>query len=511
MPIHTFGAIYIGSYEVSLKIFELSSRKKLRGIDYVRKRIELGKDAYFTENISYELVDALCDTLGEFSCIMKEYKVEAYEAYAAAVLRDVSNAFFILDQIRLRTGLCVHVLSNSEHRFVSYKSVAMREEFEDMIQTSAAVVDVGGAGLQITLFSKGKVVTTQHLGLSTMRMRQQLAKKSVNLLQYELQIEEMVEKELEVFKSLYLKRGHIDHLIIIGDYVTELVRSVEQKHNEKTEDIQRFLQYLEKLGKKSLKEIAEELGLANENDALIIPYMIICKCMAKGFGARSLWAPGVIVNDGIACDYAEQNKIYKPAHNFEEDILSASKSLSERYMSYSPHIDALTQMSTQIFDSMKKEHGLGKRERLLLCVAAILHDCGKYVSFLNAPQCAYDIIMASEIMGLSHLERETVANIVLYNTHPLASYQEVADRLDHDRYLVVAKLSAILRVANAMDRSHKQKFKNVKVQLKGKELVITIETTEDITLEKTLFDAKTTYFENIFSIKPIIKEKRVYY
>lgn len=510
MAIHTFAAIYIGSYEVSLKIFELSSRKKLRGIDYVRRRIELGKDAYSTGNIGYELVEALCDTLSEFTHIMKEYRVDSYEAYAAAVLREVSNEFFILDQIKLRTGLFVRVLSNSEHRFVSYKSAAMREEFEDMVRTSAAVVDVGGAGLQITLFSKGKVVTTQHLGLGTMRMRQQLARKSVNLSQYELQIEEMVEKELEVFKAMYLEKGHIENLIVIGDYMTELVRRVERKHGERTENVQKFLQYLDKLGKKTLEQISEELGLANESDELMIPYMIICKCMAKGFKAQSLWAPGVIVSDGIACDYAERNKIYKPTHNFDADILSAAKSMSERYMSYSPHIDALTQMSTLIFDTMKKEHGLGKRERLLLSVAALLHDCGKYISFLNSPQCAYDIIMASEIIGLSHIEREIVANTVLYNTYPLAPYQEVADKLDHDSYLIVAKLSAILRVSNAMDRSHRQKFKNVKAQLKGKELVITIETTEDIALEKTLFDAKTAYFESVFSIKPVIREKRVY-
>ena len=148
--------IYIGSYEVSLKIFELASRRKLRGVDYVRRRIELGKDAYGKGSIGYELVATLCATLGEFTKIMEEYRVDAYEAYAGAVLRDAGNELFILDQIKLRTGLTVHVLSNSEHRFVSYKSVAMREEFEEMIKTSAAVVDVGGAGLQITLFSKGE-------------------------------------------------------------------------------------------------------------------------------------------------------------------------------------------------------------------------------------------------------------------------------------------------------------------------------------------------------------------
>lgn len=138
MAIHTFAAIYIGSYEVSLKIFEISARKNIRKIDYIRSRIELGRDAYSRGVIGYELVEALCDTLEQFTKIMKEYQVDGYEAYAAAALRDVSNELFILDQIRIRTGLTVHVLSNSEHRFISYKSVAMRSEFEELIKTGGS-------------------------------------------------------------------------------------------------------------------------------------------------------------------------------------------------------------------------------------------------------------------------------------------------------------------------------------------------------------------------------------
>lgn len=97
MAIHTFAAIYIGSYEVSLKIFEISARKNIRKIDYIRSRIELGRDAYSRGVIGYELVEALCDTLEQFTKIMKEYQVDGYEAYAAAALRDVSNELFILD------------------------------------------------------------------------------------------------------------------------------------------------------------------------------------------------------------------------------------------------------------------------------------------------------------------------------------------------------------------------------------------------------------------------------
>lgn len=510
MSVHTFAAIYIGSYEVSLKIFEISSKKKIRDIDYVRSHIELGRDTYTKGSIGYELVDVLCDTLAEYKRIMNGYRVDGYEAYAGTALRDVRNNLFVLDQIKIRTGIEVHILSNSEHRFISYKSVAVRDEFEEMIQKGAAVVDAGGGGMQITVFSKGKVIGTQHLALGTMRMREQLAKTSVNLLQYEHQIEELAEKELEVYKSMYLKNAKIKYIIFVGDYITEIVRKLEKDHEKNTISIPKFLKYLDKLKKKNLEEIAEELGMVNESDELIVPYMILFRCIAQKSEAESIWAPGVSVSDGIAYDYAERNNKIQVLHDFDEDVLSAARNMSARYNSFSPHIEALTQMSSLIFDTMKKVHGLGKREKLLLKVSAILHDCGKYISFSNGPMCSYDIIMASEIIGLTHLEREIIANTVLYNSWVLPEYEELKDKLDHESYIIVAKLSAILRVSNAMDRSHKQKFKNVKAVLKGKELVITLETLDDIALEKTLFAAKVAYFESIFSIKPVIKVKRVY-
>jgi exopolyphosphatase/guanosine-5'-triphosphate,3'-diphosphate pyrophosphatase len=159
---------------------------------------------------------------------------------------------------------------------------------------------------------------------------------------------------------------------------------------------------------------------------------------------------------------------------------------------------------------MKKVHGLGKREKLLLQVATILHDCGKYVSLTDSAIAGYNIILSSEILGLTHREREIVAQVVRCNKMQLEPYDEVADRLEREDYLIVAKLTAILRVANALDQSHKQKFQNIRIAVRDRHLVITLEAFEDIALEQELFEQKTSYFENVYSLKPILKEKRVY-
>ena len=79
--------------------------------------------------------------------------------------------------------------------------------------------------------------------------------------------------------------------------------------------------------------------------------------------------------------------------------------------------------------------------------------------------------------------------------------------IDRTAYLTIAKLTAILKIANGLDRSHKQKFKNVKTTLKEETLVITVDASVDITLEKGLFTKRAEFFEEVYSVKPVIRQR----
>ena len=96
---------------------------------------------------------------------------------------------------------------------------------------------------------------------------------------------------------------------------------------------------------------------------------------------------------------------------------------------------------------------MGKRERLLLQIAVLLHDCGKYISMSDVAECSYRIIMATEIIGLSTEERQVIASAVRYNTREFGCYEEInrETSMNRENYLLTAKLTAILRLANAME------------------------------------------------------------
>lgn len=145
MPVSMFAAIDVGSYELAMKIFEFSRKNGMREIDHVRHRIDLGTDTYATGKVSYARMDELCRVLREFSDIMKSYKVEHYRVYGTSAIRETENTNIILDQIKIRTGMKIEILSNSEQRFLDYKSIASKGEFfNKIIDKGTAIVDIGG-------------------------------------------------------------------------------------------------------------------------------------------------------------------------------------------------------------------------------------------------------------------------------------------------------------------------------------------------------------------------------
>ena len=136
----------------------------------------------------------------------------------------------------------------------------------------------------------------------------------------------------------------------------------------------------------------------------------------------------------------------------------------------------------------------------------MLHDVGKYISLNNVADSSYNIIMSNEIIGLSHIEREMVALIAKYNTAVLPSYDELVmeSSLSAEQYLTVSELTAIVRLANALDRSHLQKIQSIRAVLKERELHLSLTVDRDFTLEQGLCQDKLDFF----NIQPIIKMKR---
>lgn len=90
----------------------------------------------------------------------------------------------------------------------------------------------------------------------------------------------------------------------------------------------------------------------------------------------------------------------------------------------------------------------------------------------------------------------------------LSSFEELDGVFQEKNILQSVKLNAILKIANVLDKSNRQKIKNVGVSERNGILTITADTMADITLEKGLFLHKADVFEEVFGIRPVLKQKR---
>lgn len=514
-----FAAIDVGSYEVGMKIFELSRKNGVKEIDYIRHRIDLGTDSYNTGKLSYERMDELCNVLKGFKEIMDSYRVDSYRAHGTSAIRETENTRVILDQIKLRTGLTVTPLSNSEQRFLDYKSVALKSrDFHNIINNGTAFVDIGGGSTQVSLFDSSGLIATVNLRLGILRLRRSLNELEPASYSYERLLSELIENEIHTLKKMYLKKLTIRNIIVVDDHLPFILHKLsgenvnpgasENKNKNSSVTAEEFVRFIDRLKQMPGEQAAREIGVPIESASLLIPSAYIIKHMIKAMDAEKIYVPGVTLSDGIAYDYAEQNKIIRSDHDFGQDIISSVENISIRYRGGQNMGDLLSKSALAVFDGMKKYHGLDARGRLLLLIAARLRDVGKFISLSSPAESAYSIIMGTEIIGLSHLEREMVAVIVSSSYPRDISYEDVMETgLDERSYLTVVKLTAILRLASGMIRSYKRKYEGVKAVVKDKELIITVDTGDDIYLERGLFFEKTELFEEVFGIRPVLKKK----
>lgn len=510
MAVKTFAAIEVGSSQLSMKIYEISKKLGFKELDHVRYSIGLGVDTYSKGVIGFEKVNELCEVLKKFRFKMDEYQVDDYYAVGGSALREAKNRDLIVDQIFIKTGLKVDIISNAQQRFFILKSVAYKmKNFEQLISEGAAVVDLGAGSLQVSCFKDGILASSHNLKLGSIRIREILSEMEEHTTSFVGVMEDYIGNDMRTLGRLRLKNHKIRHMIVVGEEFSSIINYVSMTKNKEFLTGDQFNKIYNKLLKSNPSEIADKYGIPYELASVIVPSSIIYKKLLDSTTVEKLWEPQADMCDGLAVDYSERVEKYVLPHDFERDLINFVRNMTKKYESNEEHIQNVEMLSLKLFDGMKKISGLNSRHRLLLRLAAMLHDCGKYISMPSSIKASYELILLTEIIGLSEIEKEMVAHIVLYNSYSeIPDYEKEDLCMTKEDFIAVIKMAAMLRLCNSMDRSHRQKIENIRISIKGNELKITADTIYDLTLEEGTVWRRRQMFEEIFGLVPVLRQKR---
>lgn len=506
-----FAVITIGSHSIRSLIVEAGDEHTFKVIEKTRFPLNLGRESFSHGIISVETVLEICNILGRLKTLLADYHVHHYDVIATSAIREAQNKMFILDKIALETGFQVRVLTNAEERYLTFKSI--RKNYfllEDFATTSSLFLDLGSGSISVSIYSKSKLTFSQNLNMGALRLyeaTQELQRENANYASL-----------LEEFTS-----SNIDRIINFGPH-KKIMRFFTFGNNARFSAIlckpetiypklcyisrEAFMAAFEEIRYLSRGELQRRFRLGEDEIDLFLPSLVITKGFLELTISSGIYLTEVSLREGLIYTLQEQHFNPEAKKADYEDILSSARHIAKRFKYDAHHAGKVEKYALAILDALSSHHALGDRERLLLQLACILHDTGKFLSYENHYAYSADLILALDLVGISENDLQIVAACAKYHSHIAPrSGSSFFDTFNEQDRIVCAKLIAIIRLADAMDRSHKAKFEEIKVKYKRNELIISAFTDQDATLEQWVFRRKAVYFSEVFGMTPKLEIK----
>ncbi|WP_239255061.1 Ppx/GppA phosphatase family protein [Listeria ilorinensis] len=501
-----FAAVTIGSQSVTLKIMDISRQEIL---ETLRSDVSIGTDIYNHKTIAASTMHETSTALAGFVQLMRDYDVTEYRVVATSSVREALNAEYVKEQIRLQTGLEIAWVSNAQERFLHSQAAAQKTpDFSQLISEGTMLIDIGSGSIQLTVYDEGEFMFSRNIKLGPLRVRELLAKLKVQTSNFADLLEDFIFSKIRDYAQFAPKDVAYKHFILIG---TDLL-FFKQAFMGGSDDHQITRDYFDQLYGHMLEipeqVLAKRYQLSYDAISQLLPSAMLLKELLKVTKAESILLSDAELIDGILVEASVQHKKIKLNHDFNEDLLASAEHISRRYMTDQKHSELVRKFALHLFNQLKPLHGLKKRERLLLELAAILQDIGSFIDMNNHYIHSDYLIEATELIGLSEEEQKIVAAVARYHsTETPSSGDENFDRYDTATQLTIAKLTAILRIADALDDSHQQKVERIAVSLKKEQLQISVWANDDLMLEKWTFNEKAEFFAEVYGLKPQIIEK----
>jgi exopolyphosphatase / guanosine-5'-triphosphate,3'-diphosphate pyrophosphatase len=525
-----FGAIDIGSNAMRLRVIEVDDqslarsrgRRRARGsgssgalpaatktggavpalgveIASQRASVRLGREVFLTGNLAPEAIDNAIAALAGFRALLDSAGVDSYRAVATSATREARNRDVLVSRAAAEAGIQIDVIDGVEEaRLVQ---LAVRRAL-DLHDKRALLIDIGGGSTELTLLDHGEVRAAQSLKLGTVRLLEAFfnGDGAVDRWHRNL-VREFLARSFETvgpeFRDaapdiVVATGGNLESLAVLCPRTGPLGAGIDLKA------AQTLLRQLLGMSK---AERAATYRLRPDRADTIVPatWILLALCDAV---TDHVLVPGTGLRDGLLEDLIDSHFREEIA---EDDSLvrRSCVRIGRRYRFDERHGTHVASLACRLFDDLGRQHAhtLTPRDRTLLAAAATLHDVGEFIRNEAHHKHSQYIIEHSDIIGISPNERSVVANVARYHRKgfPDAAHPAFRDLSREDKNRV-RSLSALLRVADALDREHLGKVADVTASVEDRMLRLHVSGSPDHELEDWTVARKAELFTAVFGL-----------
>ncbi|MDH3069514.1 HD domain-containing protein [Akkermansia sp. N21169] len=507
--IQTQAFIYLGPSSMSLIVTEIHDGD-VRVIDFLTQPVPLARDVFRNGRISRSTMDRCAQVMGDYMAILREYGSGtdlSTHFVMSNIISEAGNVDVFINRMHVAHGLRGRLIDDGKMtRLIYVKVQETLLHYPNFQKKNTMIVHVGPGNTRILLFEKGRITRYSSHRLGVHRTGEAIGEEDFGDDPAELAVmREHIRGQIDQIRVDYAFVKDLASIILIGEEVQRL-RNLFKPGREGRVNVEMFTKVAEKM----VRMTTEQRMLAYDADFAtvdaLLPALIINQSIVRALAPREVIVPTSSYDQEFILSLirAEQNP-----GDLEGEVLHFAGILADRYMADKDHRMHVARLCDSLFVDLQDLHRLTEHDRLLLQVAAILHEVGTYISPRHHNKHSQYIILNSEIFGLSRDDVEIVALLARYHRRETPSKSEVlyAD-LDQTDRMRVSKMAAILRVADALERGHALRVKGVEARLRGRNLELLLKDVRDTTVEEMALRIKGDLFSDIFGCDIVLVPDR---
>src|SRR5213592_2187209 len=448
-------AIDVGSNSVHIVVADVSTDGRVEVVDRVKEMVRLGRRTFTTGRLPPAAMDLAVGAVKTFARLAHARRVVRMRAVATSAVREARNGMAFVRRLRGETGLPVKVITGAEEARLIFRAA---QHALGLQGGPHLLLDVGGGSVELVLVHEGRPLWLRSLPLGAARLAEHFLASDPPTARQVARLEKHLERELG---SLLTSARHAGVARVIGTSgtVNTLVamaaaargQDLPRLHGARAtaREVRRMRRCLLAL---SAGRRAELPGMDAKRVDLMPAAAVLADFVLARTGAAELMAGA------------------------ERDRRRAVEALAGRFAGANPHGRHVARLALALFDGTVAALGLPARARELLHHAALLHDIGHAIDHNRHHHHSCYLIRNVELVAFDPLEIEIIAQVVRGHRKqvPKLADPEV-QALPRAARRVVRGLAALLRTADALDRTHFGAVRRLRIALSSAHLVIGVE------------------------------------
>jgi exopolyphosphatase/guanosine-5'-triphosphate,3'-diphosphate pyrophosphatase len=502
-------AIDIGTNSIHMVIAQTVPPSGFEVLDREREVVQVGRGSFTTGRLPADAIQRSVEALARFVDLARRRNVDHIVCTATAAVREARNGAEFLRAARRVTGVAPRVIPAEEEGRLNYLAVKSALQFDEH---PSLIVDIGGGSVQLAVGNAERCLRVASAPLGALRLTEIFRHSDPPTRREVAQLQSYIERRgKDVLaavcvmepQSVYGSSGSIHALAQIAHWAETGGPLVQiNGHHLPVALLERLTR---RLARMPLAERERLQGIDTKRAEIILPAALVLQHVLRTVEADGITLSDFGVREGLVTDYiashAQEISVYEQAPDLR--IRSVTQ-LLQKFQPDDPHPQHVERLSAALFTALASAHGLPAEAADLLRYAALLHDVGSVIGHDGHAEHSRYIIRNGNLRGLSADEVEIVATTARYQGKARPRRRDVAFRALRKRHRrTVRWLAAILRLAEALDRSHYQLIKGLRVVQRPDRVSILVNATPEAGLELWAAEARTRLLSRLLGDVPV--------